>query len=385
MTTCRSDYGPAHWLIHDMFAAPRIEARLIVSGSHLSPQHGLTVDEIERDGWPIAERVDFYRDIGDDARTYGAALGFAATAFTDVFERLRLSAVVVLGDRLELLAIATAAVITRTPIAHVSGGDLTAGALDEQVRHAVTKMAHVHFPGTEESAARIRQMGEEAWRVHTVGDPALDHFRRGERSAIAELEELFGFGPNRDTLLVTQHPVTIAPDVSIKEAEELASALRQYRGPIVITAPGPDPGSADVRAIVTRLVNERRDTVFVESLGSRRYRAMLELVGAMVGNSSSGLIEAASTGLPVVNIGQRQQGRQRGANVIDSDANAAAITAAIERAMAPEFRASLIGLTNPYGDGRAAGQIVEVLSNLPPRARLLTKHFLTPSSAGDDG
>lgn len=376
VTTCRSDYGPAYWVIHDLFADARLESLLIVGGSHLSARHGLTIREIEADGWPVTERVPFFQS-SDDTSGFGASMGEAVAGFSTAFAKVRPSAVVVLGDRLELLAVAIATVTTRTPLVHLCGGDVTEGALDEQVRHALTKIAHVHFPATETSAARILQMGEEAWRVHLVGDPALDHFRRSEGVDPIELEAMLGFLPGRDTLLVTQHAVTVALDGSRREADELAAALAEYPGSIVVTAPSPDPGSAAVREVMAGVVRARRNAVFAESLGSRRYRALLELVGAMVGNSSSGLIEAASAGLPVVNIGQRQQGRERGANVIDTLPERSSIAAAIRRAVAPEFRESLAGIPNPYGDGRTSGRIVDVLANLPGTERLLTKRFVS--------
>jgi UDP-hydrolysing UDP-N-acetyl-D-glucosamine 2-epimerase len=376
VTTCRSDYGPAYWLLHDLFKDERIELLLVVAGSHLSARHGLTMSEIEADGWPIAERIPFLRAGDDGPAAYGAAMGVAMTGFSAALERLRPSAVVVLGDRLELLAVAAAAVISRTPLVHLCGGDVTEGSLDEQVRHAVTKMAHLHFPATDTSAARILQMGEEAWRVHVVGDPALDHFRRGVRAGISEVEALVGFRPTHDTLLVTQHAVTVAQDESQAEVEELAAALMEYSGSLIVTAPSPDPGSAVVRDILTGVVAARPNAVFIESLGSRRYRAVLELVGAMVGNSSSGLIEAATVGLPVVNIGQRQEGRERGVNVIDTIAERASIAAAVRRALGADFRASIAGAPNPYGDGNASAQIVEVLASLPDAARLLKKRFV---------
>jgi UDP-hydrolysing UDP-N-acetyl-D-glucosamine 2-epimerase len=372
VTTCRSDYGPAYWVVHELFADKRVEPMLIVAGSHLSERHGLTVREIEGDGWPIAERVPFESE-------EAVSLGRAVIDFAELFARHRPDVVLILGDRLELLAVATAAVLTRTPMAHISGGEVTEGALDEQVRHALTKMAHVHFPGTALSAARVRQMGEEAWRVHQVGDPALDHFQRGTRGTSEELMEALGFLPDRNTLLVTQHAATVTGGPT-GEAEELVAALREHSGPIIVTSPAPDPGSARIREVMAAFVADREKTVFVESLGSRRYRGVLALVGAMVGNSSSGLIEAASARLPVVNVGERQQGRERGANVIDVVAERGAIAKAIRRALSEEFRRSLEGMTNPYGDGRAAPRMVEVLATLPPTERLLRKRFVNGPS-----
>ena len=374
-TTCRSDYGPAYWLIHELFHDSRIDPLLLVGGAHLSRRHGHTVDEIEKDGWPIAARIPF---LGEDDAPSPAALAAALSGFGEALARLAPQLLVLYGDRIELLPIATAALLQSIPIAHVCGGDVTEGAIDDQVRHALTKLAHVHFPSNARSARRILQMGEEPWRVHDVGDPALDQFVRGDRADEAELTARLGFTPDRSTLLVTFHPTTVEPEHVATEAVELSAALAAQPGAIVITAPAPDPGSEVIRAELQRLAQTRPRTTFIESLGSRAYRGLLPLVGAMVGNSSSGIIEAPCVGLPVVNIGQRQAGRDRAANVIDVAAERQAIGDGIARALSPQFRASLAGITSPYGSGKgdASSAIVAALATLPPASKLLAKVFV---------
>jgi UDP-hydrolysing UDP-N-acetyl-D-glucosamine 2-epimerase len=376
ITTARSDYGPSFWLLHDLFADSEFEVALVVGGSHLSGLHGNTVQEIERDGWPIAARIPFLDDNGDDC-SLAVSAGRALTAFGKFFERCLPDIAVICGDRYELLPIAAAAVITGTPLAHLWGGDITEGAIDEQVRHALTKIAHLHFPSTELSAKRIRQMGEEEWRVRWVGDTALDHFNRGEFASPEELAKDFGFAPSQSDLLVTFHPATLELQRLPEQVAELSAALRQFKGHIIITAPAPDRGGALIRSVLQDLTRSRPKTIFIESLGSRRYRGLLRQVGAVVGNSSSGLIEAASVPLAVVNVGNRQRGRERAANVIDAPLERKAILAAIERGLSPAFRETLLNLTNPYGDGCAAKRIVDVLLHLPARETLLTKRFWT--------
>lgn len=375
VTTARSDYGPAYWLLHDLFADRRFDVQLLVGGSHLSARHGLTVTEIEQDGWAISARIPFL-DACEDDLAYGRSSGQALAAYSEVFSRLRPDLVVVYGDRFELLPIVSAAVLARIPIAHLCGGDITEGAIDEQVRHAVTKMSHVHFPSSAKSAFNIRQMGEEAWRIHATGDPGLDQFVRGEYAAVDELSAVLGFRPDRSTLLVTFHPVTLEVEDVPRQAAELAAALSQHQGPVVITAPAPDPGSACIRSEWEKLSAVRPQTVFVESLGSRRYRGLLRLVGALVGNSSSGLSEAPCVPLPAVNIGSRQKGRERAANVLDVDAEQGAIKQALGIALSSDFRKALNGLVSPYGDGHASGRIVEALATLPERQELLRKKFI---------
>jgi UDP-hydrolysing UDP-N-acetyl-D-glucosamine 2-epimerase len=372
VTTNRSDYGPAHWLLRDLVDDSRFALQLVVGGAHLAAAH--TVREIEDDGFTIAARVPFLD--GDHAASSAAAL----TGFGAAFGTLQPDVVLLYGDRWELLPIANAALLAGVPIAHLCGGDVTEGALDNQVRHAVTKLAHVHFATSARSAKRILQMGEESWRVHDVGDPSLDRFRRGRAAGVDELTEALGFRPDQRTLLVTFHPPTLGVDSLRADVAALTSALRGHAGPIVITAPAPDPGADVVRSELEALARARPSTTFVESLGSDRYRGLMALVGAMVGNSSSGLSEAPCVPLPVVNIGDRQAGRDRARNVIDVPAEARAIGDAITRALAPEFRAGLHGLVSPYGDGRSAARIIDVLATLPDRARLMRKVFRDESA-----
>jgi len=379
ITTARSDYGPLYWVIHDLFAAPGFDVQLIVGGSHLSARYGSTVQEIERDGWSIAARMPFLEE-NDDAVSFGRSCGNALKMYSELFTSLRPGIAIVYGDRIELLPIVTAALVSHTPVAHLCGGDVTVGAMDDQVRHAVTKMAHLHFPSTERSAERILQMGEEPWRVHLVGDPALDQLVRGTCASAAELASLLGFLPDRETLLVTFHPATLELDDVRAQAVELAAALRAYDGPVVITAPAPDPGSELIRAELKEMARTRGETVFMESLGSYNYRGLMRMVGAMVGNSSSGLNEAPSVRLPVVNIGNRQKGRDRSENVLDVAPRRDEICAGIRIVLSENFNASLVQTNSLYGDGNAARRILEVLSRLVTDKRLTFKMFASLSS-----
>jgi UDP-hydrolysing UDP-N-acetyl-D-glucosamine 2-epimerase len=359
-----------------LFADDRFDVHLVVGGSHLSSRHGDTVAEIEKDGWPIAARIPFLEE-GDDAVSYGQSCGKALAAYTELFAGMEPQIIVAYGDRLELLPIVSAAVVTRTPVAHLCGGDVTEGAIDDQVRHAVTKLAHLHFPSTMRSAQRILQMGEEPWRIHHVGDTAVDHFVRGEHASLEELTRDLGFAPDRRTLLVTFHPVTLELERMPLQVKELSASLSAYHGPVVITAPAPDPGGDMIRHELQALAKARPETVFVGNLGRRRYNGLLRCAGAMVGNSSSGLNEAPCVSLPVVNVGSRQQGRERAANVLDVPPEQNAILKGISTALSVDFRNSLNGLQNPYGDGHAASRIISVLASLPEREHLLRKRFQT--------
>ncbi len=246
-------------------------------------------------------------------------------------------------------------------------------------------MSHLHFPSTAQSAERVLQMGEEPWRVHCTGDPAVDQFVRGRFASKQELAEQLGFCPDRSTLLVTFHPATLEVEDMPRQARELAAALREYHGWVVITGPGPDPGGAAIRSELEDLARTRPQTVFVNHLGSLRYRGLMRLIGAVVGNSSSGLNEAPCVSLPVVNVGNRQRGRERAANVIDVPPEKEAIARGIRQALSPDFRDKIRNVPNPYGDGTAAVRVLGVLGDLPPRHVLLRKVFCPPGKTPRDG
>ena len=382
VTTNRSDYSPVYWLLHELHTRPDVVLQLIVGGAHLSVAHGNTGAEIAADGWPIAAQLAALPDSSDPlayAQADGAILADAAAILT----RLAPDVIILFGDRHETLAVAMAALLTGTPIAHISGGDITSGAIDDAVRHALTKLAHVHFPAGDRSAARLRQMGEEPWRVHPVGDPALDHFVRGSRADAASLAQDLGFTPDAESLLVTFHPVTQESDQLPEQLTALITALESHPGSLILTGPAADPGHEGIRLAFQALAHRHPRAVYVESLGGYRYRGVMQMVGAMVGNSSSGLVEAPCVPLPVVNIGNRQAGRDRAINVIDVPPTAQAIGDAIRLALSPAFRKTLPGLHHPYGNGGAAAAIADIVTTLPSRATLLSKRFIELSVPDD--
>jgi UDP-hydrolysing UDP-N-acetyl-D-glucosamine 2-epimerase len=369
----RSDYGHLAPVL-DAAAAAGLDAPLVVSGAHLDATFGATVAEIEADGRTIAARVPSSN--GDDSAVGIAhAMGRAVGGFAEAFGRLEPDAILVLGDRFEMHAAALAALPLNIPVAHVHGGESSEGAFDESLRHSITKLSHLHFAATEHYGRRIVQMGEEPWRVTVTGAPGLDAIAGLDPLSDDELAERVGLSLAVPTLLVTYHPETLAPDAVPRDVDELAHALEQAPEQLLITAPNADTAGLAVRGRLRALVESRAGAVLVESLGSRAYLSALRRVSAMVGNSSSGIIEAASFGLPVVNVGDRQRGRVRGANVLDAPAERDAIRAAVARAVSPEFRASIAGETNPYGDGRASARIVRVLRETHSDRRLLVKTF----------
>ncbi|HLF50430.1 MAG TPA: UDP-N-acetylglucosamine 2-epimerase [Methylomirabilota bacterium] len=375
VTVARSDYGHLVPVLEQVREAPDLALLLFVAGAHLSPRFGRTVSAIEADGWPITERVEMVGE-SDAPEAIAAAAGRGVAGFAAALARSRPDLLVVLGDRLEMLSAALAALPLTIPVAHIHGGEVTEGAIDEQVRHAITKLAHLHFPAAELYARRIRQMGEEPWRVHSCGAPGLDRFSKLAGLPRDVLARKIGLPLRRPTLLVTFHPVTLEYGETAAHAEELAAALAALDGDMVITYPGADAAHASVIRRLEALAAERPGTRFVPSLGEDVYCSLLREADVMVGNSSSGIIEAPSFGLPVVNIGSRQQGRLRAANVLDVGHGREEIAAGIGRALAPEFRRRLVGLVNPYGDGHAAPRIVKVLREVELGPRLLRKRFV---------
>jgi len=292
----------------------------------------------------------------------------------DALERLKPDLMVVLGDRYELLAATAAATAFRLPIAHLHGGESTEGLIDEAVRHAVTKLSHLHLVAARPYAERLVRMGEERWRVRIVGSPGLDHLARTELPHARDALRHIGMpDDDRPLLVVTQHPITLHPGESRREAKALARALGRIDARIVITAANADQEHRQVFDALRSLRNSRATVRFVATLGTATYWSLLREADALVGNSSSGLLEAPSFGTPVVNIGDRQRGRLRSANVIDVKPEAAAIERGIAKALTPTFRASARQSRNPYGAAGASDRIVRILTSIPIDRRLLQK------------
>jgi UDP-hydrolysing UDP-N-acetyl-D-glucosamine 2-epimerase len=373
VTVGRSDYGIYRPLLRALEEHEDVHVQLFVGGAHLLERFGLTVDEIVRDNFPITERVAFLLP-DDSPGAVARSIGRGVVAFAEAFNRSRPDLLVVLGDRFEMLSAGIAALPLGLPLAHVHGGELTEGLIDDAIRHSLTKLSHLHFASTDVYARRIIQLGEEPWRVIVSGAPALDalnDFTPVSDDAFART----GIRLTGRTLLVTYHPVTLEPERHAAEVGRLLDAIDQSGLDAVITYPNADAGHGEVIASLERFAASSARYSLVRSLGPDAYFTLMRRAAAMVGNSSSGIIEAASFRLPVVDIGIRQQGRVRAANVIHVDGDAAAIRSAIDRAVSEDFRSTLDGLVNPYGDGHASARIVETLLSVPLDRRLLIKRF----------
>jgi UDP-hydrolysing UDP-N-acetyl-D-glucosamine 2-epimerase len=374
VTVARSDYGIALPIMRGICAARDLRLQLLVAGAHLAPELGLTVTAIEADGFPIAGRIETF-DGTDSAEATAAAIARGISGFARSYRDAPPDIVLVIGDRFEMYAAAVAAVPFNLPIAHVHGGELTLGAIDDALRHSITKLSHLHFVAADEYARRVVQMGEEPWRVVVSGAPALDRVAAFRARPAGDVERALNLRLTPAPLLVTLHPATLEPDATVPMCRELLAAIDAAGVPAVFTSPGADSGGRTIVAMLTEYVASRSTAWFVPDAGADGYFDLMAHATAMVGNSSSGIVEAPSFELPVVNIGSRQEGRMRARNVIDVDADRAMIRSAIARATSPTFRASLVGLRNPYGDGGAAAAIVERLRAVPLDGRLLKKRF----------
>lgn len=372
VSVSRSDYGHLVPVLEAIRAAPDLDLRLLVAGMHLSDDFGRTVDAIEADGWPVAERIAMLEP-GDTPEAVAASIGRGVAGFARAYARQRLDLLVVLGDRFEMLAAAVAALPFALPVAHIHGGEVSEGAMDNQIRHAITKLAHLHFASAPEHARRIGAMGEEAWRIHTVGAPGLDRLRTVALLSRDELAQALALPAGGPWLLVTFHPVTLEYGGTAAHVDELLAALDKVEGTLIVTYPNADTASRTIIQRIQDFAARSPRVRIAQSLGDPLYLSLLKHVDVMIGNSSSGLIEAPSFGLPVVNVGDRQRGRLRGTNVIDVGSSREEIVKGIEAALAPTFRRALAGVPNPYGDGCAARRIVEVLREVPLDARLIQK------------
>lgn len=374
VTSSRADYSHLYWPIRLLSEHPGVDLRLIVMASHLSPEFGATICEIEKDGFPIAARIECLLSSDSDVGM-AKSIGIAVLSLADTLGTMRPDLLLLIADRYEMLAPASVALSLRIPIAHIEGGEISEGAIDDAVRNALTKMAHVHFTSTEAARHRIISMGEEPWRVHLAGAPSLDHLRRRRLLSRSEIERGCEVDLNAPPLLVAYHPVTLEQDTTCESAA-LFSALEQISDPIFFSYPNADAGSRTLIERTRHFVAARRNSKIFVNLDAVTWWSLLRHVDAMAGNSSSGIMETASFALPTVNIGLRQKGRERARNVLDADPDPKVILSRIAEARSPEFRASLQGMTNPYGDGYAAERILEVLTSVPIGPELLIKRAM---------
>lgn len=390
----RAEYGLQYPILRAVDKHPALEYRLLVSGAHLDSNFGRTLDEIRSDGFRIDAEVKIEMDAGSLFAT-AQAIGSGVLAISNVLAELKPDMMVVYADRFEGFAAIIASTQMNIPTAHVEGGDLTeGGALDDSVRHAMTKLAHLHFTTNQQATNRILAMGEEAWRVHTVGFPAIDLISEGRYAKANDVAERLNLDLTRPVVLFTQHSVTTEFDRAAAQLEPALAAMEQLAREgvqVILTYPNNDAGG---RAIIERLdafkLRAVPNTQVHRSLGRHLYHGVLALAKdcavrvACVGNSSSGLKETPAFGCPTVNIGSRQDGRLRGDNVLDADYNAGAITAAVRRCLFDDvFRDHCQRAENPYYLGDAGPKIAGVLAEMPLDQALIRKRMTLKGETRD--
>jgi UDP-hydrolysing UDP-N-acetyl-D-glucosamine 2-epimerase len=363
VTTSRADYSHLYWPLRDLAAHPDVDLKLVVLAAHLSPEYGATVSEIERDGFSIASRIECLLSSDSDVGM-AKTLGVAILGLADALAQMRPDILLLIADRYEMLAPASVALTLRIPIAHIEGGEISEGAIDDAVRNALTKLSHIHFTSTDTARARVISMGEEPWRVHRAGAPSLDHIRRSTLLTRDQLEQALDIALADEITVVAYHPVTIVKDTT-SEADAIFTALETLPGQIIFCYPNADAGSHQLMARIRNLCGTHCDAHLFVNLPSITYWSLLREATVLLGNSSSGIMEAASFALPVVNIGMRQQGRERGPNILDAEPTVDSIRNRLAVAQHADFRESLRSMTNMYGDGHAAERIVSILTSTP--------------------
>jgi GDP/UDP-N,N'-diacetylbacillosamine 2-epimerase (hydrolysing) len=368
-TGSRGEWGYIRPVLRLIEVDPRLRASLVVTNMHLLPEFGASAHEIERDGFAIEQEIYMALD-GYTGTSMSKSLGVFLMSITDTLDRLRPDFVLLAGDRGEQMMAAIAAAHMNIPIGHIQAGEVS-GNVDGQTRHALARYAHVHFASNDDAAERLRRAGEQEFRVHTVGAPQLDELIGEEPAPQEELAARFHVSFDEPLVLLVQHPVTEQVTLAGSQMQETLAALREVHLQTLLVYPNNDAGSADLRAKIDEF---RGPWLRVErNLARRDYAGLLRASSAIVGNSSSGIIEAPAFGLPAVNIGRRQEGRIQGPNVVNVDHDRIAIAEAVRRVVAPEFRASLDGTRSPYGDGLASERIVRLLAEIPLDERLLYK------------
>jgi UDP-hydrolysing UDP-N-acetyl-D-glucosamine 2-epimerase len=364
-TGSRAEYGLLYWLIKDIQDDSALQLQLLVSGMHLSPEFGCTYTQIEDDGFVIDEKIEILLS-SDTPVGVAKSIGLGVLGFSDALSRLAPTALVILGDRFEALAAAQTAMILRIPVVHLHGGEITEGAYDDAIRHAITKLSYLHCTSTPEYRQRVIQLGEAPQRVKNVGAIGLDHLHRSNMITVAQLSTSLDFELVDPYFVVTFHPATLASETPAQGFQALLDALDQYAThQVIITYPNADDGGRRIIPMLEQYaLNNPQRVLAIKSLGQLRYLSAVKYATAIIGNSSSGIIEVPAFNVPTVNIGTRQKGRLAASSVIHCDTDEKSITEAIDCAVNRRHMVEGEIVENPYGQGDASGQIIEFMKNL---------------------
>lgn len=374
VTGTRAEYGLLYWLMKEIDSDSELELQIIVTGMHLSPEFGLTYKVIEQE-FNINKKIEMLLS-SDTPVGISKSIGLAQISFSEAYDELKPDLVILLGDRYEIFAAATAAMVARIPIAHLHGGETTEGAFDEAIRHSITKMSHLHFTATDEYRRRVIQLGEAPERVFNVGGLGIENIKRLNLMSKEEFENSINFKLNNKNLLVTFHPVTLEESTTEQQFMQLLNALDTLINThIIFTKANSDTDGRIINKLIDDYVNSNPSkSVAFASLGQLRFLSALQYVDGVVGNSSSGLAEAPSFKIGTINIGDRQKGRIKASSVIDAEPDYQSILKAIEHLYSDSFKETLITTKNPYGEGSASSEIIQIIKNTSLK-HILKKSF----------
>lgn len=373
VTGTRAEYGLLYWTMKEIQNDKDLQLQLVVTGNHLVKDYGYTVDQIKKDGFIIDEEIDMIIN-SEQKSSIAKSMGIEMIQMAQCFDRLKPDILLILGDRYETFVAATCAMMMNIPIAHMNGGESTEGLVDEQIRHAITKMAHIHLAGAEYYKERIIKMGEEPWRVHNVGQSGIENFKRLKLLDKEKLKSELNINLDKKTFLITYHPVTLDIESLDQQVDNLLKTINKFDANYIFTYPNSDFGSKVIIEKIMGFLKENNNARIFYSLGQKRYLSLLKYADVMIGNSSSGIIESSIFKIPVVNIGDRQKGRIKNKNIIDTGYNKEEIYNGIYKVLYDEqFKKDLSNLENIYGDGTTSKKIVNVLKSIKLDKELLFK------------
>jgi GDP/UDP-N,N'-diacetylbacillosamine 2-epimerase (hydrolysing) len=374
VTGARAEYGLLRWVMDGILQEPNLELQIIATGMHLSPEFGLTYQEIERDGFHIDRKIEMLLS-SDTPVGLSKSMGLGLIGFGEALQQLQPDLMLVLGDKYEIFSAVAAALVARIPVAHLHGGESTEGAFDEAIRHSITKMSHMHFVAADEYRKRVIQLGEHPDRVFLVGGLGIDNIKKLDLLDRPALEAALEFKLGSKNLLVTFHPVTLENATSARQMTELLVALGELKDThLIFTMPNADTNGRVLIDMIKQFVSDHPHARSYSSLGQLQYLSCVSHVDGVVGNSSSGLAEVPSFGKGTINIGDRQQGRLKAESVVDCVPEGESISAALQKLYSNAFQATLKTVSNPYGEGGASEKIVKILQEFP-LVKLLKKSF----------
>jgi GDP/UDP-N,N'-diacetylbacillosamine 2-epimerase (hydrolysing) len=377
-TTTRAEFGILTALLKEIKTTSNLEFMLFVGGAHLTSETGKTINEIIDSGFKISATFDYLLNLNDDI-TLSKSIGLAVIELADIFHKYEFDLVCILGDRFELLAIVLNAILFRKPIIHIHGGEKTEGAIDEQVRHMITKAAHLHFVACDEYAQNVINMGESSWRVFNTGALTVDNIKTINKIGRKDLFSQLGLDQNKVTVLLTYHPVTLEMNISsLEQIKNLFDALDQFNFQIIITAPSMDNDREQIHNFILQQIKTKSGYYYFESLGVIKYLNLLPQCKFVIGNSSSGILEVPYFRIPTVNVGERQKGRIMHDSVINTGYTVDSIKGGINKALSQEFIQSLVGMKYKFGEGNSAQKMVEILKTLEINEQLLMKQLTFP-------